>query len=100
MSQFILFIDPAAHADIQEAISYYNSKVKDLGKKFHLEVKTAFKLLSERPYFQIRYEDVRCLPLKKFPFMVHYKIHEELNAVTIYGVTHTSLNPDKHCETS
>jgi hypothetical protein len=27
--------------------------------------------------------------------MVHYKIHEELNSITIYAVINASLNTDK-----
>jgi len=94
MTTFTLFIDPIAKADIQDGIDYYNKQVKGLGKKFHAEVKTAFKTITQNPYFQVRYNDVRCLPLKKFPYMLHYKIHPEQNAITVYALVHTSLNPE------
>lgn len=96
MTNFTLFVDPIAKADVQEGISYYNAKVKGLGRKFHSEVKAAFKTLTQNPYFQVRYNDVHCLPLKKFPYMIHYKIHLELNAITVYAVIHTSLNPEEN----
>ncbi len=94
MTTFTFFIDPVAKTDIQEGIAYYNSKVKGLGRKFHIEVKAAFKIIIQNPYFQVRYNEVRCLPLKKFPYMVHYQIHPELNAITVYAVIHASLNPE------
>ena len=99
MSRFTLFIDPTAKADIQDAVSYYNSKTKDLGKKFHSEVKNAFKSLSNNPHFQIRYNHVRCLPLKKFPFLIHYQIDVEQNTITVYAVLHTSLDTSNWLKT-
>lgn len=96
MTTFTLFVDPVAKADIQDGITYYNSKVKGLGRKFHTEVTAAFNSIVQNPYFQVRYNDVRCLPLKKFPYMVHYQIHHELNAITVYAVIHTSLDPEEN----
>jgi hypothetical protein len=82
-----------AKIDTFEAIEWYNTQTTGLGKRFYLEVKKQFKILSKNPYFQIRYEDVRCLPLEKFPYMVHFIIDEEHKRVVILGVISTSRNP-------
>lgn len=90
---FILKIDRRAIIDIQNSIDYYTSKQKGLGKKYLLEVKKYFAVLSEQPFYQVRYSNVRCLPLKKFPFMIHYVVSEEKNEIIVYAVIHTSLSP-------
>ncbi|MBK7129821.1 MAG: hypothetical protein IPM74_19690 [Crocinitomicaceae bacterium] len=43
-------IDPAALADIQQEINYYNSKQKGLGKKYHAEVKKFFSAIQKIPF--------------------------------------------------
>jgi toxin ParE1/3/4 len=39
---------------------------------------------------------VRCLPLKKFPAMIHFTIDEKANAVVVWAVLNTYLDPKKH----
>lgn len=86
-------INPQAKIDIQEQIHYYNKKQTGLGKRFHEEVKRTFKTLRNSPNFQVRYKNVHCVTLKKFPAMVHYTF--ENNIIVIRAVFHTSLNPKK-----
>ena len=42
--------------------------------------------------FAIKYEDVHCLQIKGFPYLIHYKIIEK--TAIVYGVINTSRNPD------
>jgi len=88
-------INPQAKIDIQEQIHYYNDQKKGLGKRFHNDVKATFKAIRKTPFYQIRYKEVRCLPLKKFPAMVHYTVDENINTITIRAVFHTAQNPKK-----
>lgn len=86
-------INPQAKVDIQEQIHYYNKQKSRLGSRFHKEVKNTFNTIRNNPQFQIRYKNVHCVTLKKFPAMVHYTF--ENNIITIRAVFHTSLNPEK-----
>lgn len=43
MKSFKVQIDSAAKSDILEGISWYNSKVPGLGRKFHTEVKAVIE---------------------------------------------------------
>ena len=88
-------IEPEALKDIQEAIIWYNEKQPDLGASFLQEVKENFSKLKINPYFQIRYDNVRCLPLNKFPFMVHFTFSENEKLIIIRAVLNTSINPDE-----
>lgn len=90
---FKIKIEPEAHQDIQEGIDWYNEQQPGLGRKFHAEVKASFKKLKTNPFFQVRYDDVHCLPLKKFPYMVHYTVDDKSILVTVRAVFHTARDP-------
>lgn len=90
---FRIKIEPEARVDIQSAIDWYNEQKKGLGKRFFKETQTALKVLSQNPFYQKRYENVYCFPLKKFPYLIHFTINEENRVVIIRAIFHTSLNP-------
>lgn len=76
MKYFKIQINSEAYQDIQEGVDCYNKHRKGLGKEFHIEVKNGFEKLKYLSFFQIRYDQTRCLPLKRFPFMIHYNVDE------------------------
>ena len=92
MRRFKVFISPLAFNDIQKAIDYYNDKQKGLGKRFHVAVKSAVGALRINPFYQLRYDNVRCFSVKRFPYMLHFTVHEEVKTVIIHAVIHTSLD--------
>jgi toxin ParE1/3/4 len=94
-TQFLILLEPDAMDDIQSAIDFYDQKQVGLGKQFEKELNDYFSSLEKAPYFTIRYDDVHCLPLKKFPFMIHYTIDNNEKILIIRAVFHTSLNPKK-----
>jgi len=89
-----LFISPQAREDIQQAIDYYNSQQKGLGKRFHSEVKRTFSSIKKTPAFQIRYADIHCCPMRVFPFMVHYNFED--NIISVWGVVNMAKEPEKY----
>jgi hypothetical protein len=44
-------------------------------------------------HFAIKYDDVRCICIKKFPFLVHYRANEQTKTVKVEALIHTSRNP-------
>lgn len=94
MRSIRLLISPHAIEDIQTGIDYYNSKQKGLGEKFYEATDSAMNAIRKNHYYQIRYSNVRCLPVKHFPFMIHYVFEQSMERVIIYAVLHTSLNPE------
>ena len=91
----VLFAD-RFKTDIKESRKWYEEKQKGLGKKFYKEVKDALESIRKTPQFQIRYDEIRCLPLKKYPFMIHYVIDDTQNLIVILACIHCSLNPHSH----
>ena len=94
MANFNATISIRATEDIYKGVDYYNKQVNGLGKRFANEVKNAVKTLKKNPYYQIRYDNVRCLPLDTFPYMVHYSVNENLKLVEIFAIIHTSLDTE------
>jgi hypothetical protein len=96
VKKFKVFFQNAALVQLQSSIDHYNQQQAGLGKRFANAVKKSTKQLEDNPFFQLRYDSVRCLPLPKFPYMLHFIVNEDLKTVRIYGVLHTSLNPNDH----
>ncbi len=95
MKPYKIVIKPKAFTDIQEGISWYNSCRKGLGIRFLNAIQEDFKVLRINPYFQVRYDEVRCLPVKTFPFMIHFIIEEDKHHIVVLGVISTFKNPDE-----
>jgi toxin ParE1/3/4 len=87
-----VLVEPRALADIQQAIDYYDSRQAGLGKKFEASIEKHFLSISKNPFFQIRYSGIRCLPIKKFPFLIHFIVDEKRKIVYVISVFHTSQN--------
>lgn len=90
---FKIKIESVAKMDIQEAIDWYNEQQKGLGKKYYSAIFKHIESLKTSPHFEKRYDNVHCLPIKKFPFMIHFTIDNTKKIVTIRAVFHTSINP-------
>lgn len=97
-----IFLEFRAKADIQQAIDYYDFQQAGLGKRFLMELDGHFSSLSPNPFFRVRYDNVRCLPMRKFPFLIHFIVSKEEKAVYVISVFRASKNPDSllkytHC---
>ena len=94
MSKFSVKLSFRAVVDINNGVDYYNDIQKDLGKRFGNDVKSSINKIKRNPFFQIRYDNIRCLPLGTFPFMIHFEVLESNNLIIIYGIINTYLNTD------
>ncbi|MFP3422191.1 hypothetical protein R0K19_22755, partial [Bacillus sp. SIMBA_161] len=88
-------IDSKAIEDIQLAIEYYDDQQIGLGQKFESVLNKHITTLKKNPFFRIRYDNIRCLPLKKFPFMIHFTINENKKFVIIRALFHTAMDTEK-----
>lgn len=90
---FIIKIEPEAENDIQKGIYWYNKQQPGLGREFHSAVKKHLQKLVENPFYQLRYDRVHCLPVKEFPYMIHYTINKKEQRVVVHAIFNTSRNP-------
>ncbi len=94
MDSYKIQIDEEALLDIQNATNWYNDQLQGLGSRFQKQIKSQINSLkNDATLYSNRYGDVRCMVIKKFPFMVHYTINNKLLLVEVFAVIHTSRNP-------
>jgi toxin ParE1/3/4 len=90
---FSILLDSRALGDIQDAVDYYEDKEPGLGIRFENELNESFMTLIENPHFQIRYDNIRCLPMKNFPYMIHYTVNDEEKGIIVRSLLSTYRNP-------
>jgi plasmid stabilization system protein ParE len=87
----ILYV-PEVADDLAFARDWYESRSSGLGEDFLLMAYAAFSELSEFPeQHRVVYSHYRRALLRRFPYSVYYLVAQ--NSVTIYGVFHSSKNP-------
>jgi toxin ParE1/3/4 len=95
MKKYKVFIQEKARLDIQEAAKYYEEKSRGLGKRFVKQVGETSAILKLNPHFQIKYDEVRCLKVRSFPYAIHYTIDERDNTIIIHAVIHSASDPER-----
>jgi len=94
MKSFAVAFSPFALDDIEQAVDYYNQLQPGLGKRFSQQVYLSFTAIKRNPFFAtVRYDNIRCAQVKKFPYLVHYHIDEIQGIVTIIAVYSTHRAP-------
>ena len=94
MAFYKVKINFEALQDIDAANLWYDKQKINLGNRFQKQVAAQIETLKKNPKsYSFRYENVRCMRIKKFPFLVHFTIDEANNIVNIYAIFHTSRNP-------
>jgi toxin ParE1/3/4 len=86
MTRAVEFRTPARE-DIDEAYSWYERHRVGLGEKFLTAVLAAVSRIEAHPKaFAIFYRRARACPLKRFPFIIYYRIDPGL--VLVVAVLH------------
>ncbi len=94
MKKYRIKIAPEALSDIREIKYWYDSQKIDLGKTFKDTVIKQINDLTENPQiFAIRYEEIRCMLVRKFPYTVHFYINQKISIVEVLAVISTDRNP-------
>lgn len=90
--------NPFADEDIFNQIQYYTARSANIGERLWDEVHAAFKLISEHPLIgeivpraRLR-GTARRVPLRRFPFFVIYRIHDDF--IEVMALAHTSRKPN------
>ncbi len=86
---------PLVTSDILNAVDFYKEINPKLAHQFLLRIKEAIDYIEKSPFsFQIKYNQVRTVLLKQFPYQIHYLVDEERNTVVILAIIHSYRNPD------
>ncbi len=94
MKNFIVTFSPVALDDVEETKAYYEKIQTGLGKRFSTQLQATLNTIRQNPFFaSIRYDDIRCARVKKFPYLVHYCVVEKEMLVIIIAVYSTYREP-------
>ena len=89
-------LDPLAKLDIDDNIDWYEQQQAGLGSRFYEHVKDTFRLIEQNPSSSpVKYKKTRVVPVKKFPFTIHYLIDKKNKAIAILSVFKTPQAPEK-----
>ncbi|WP_029298482.1 type II toxin-antitoxin system RelE/ParE family toxin [Chryseobacterium hispalense] len=81
--------------DLKEINEWYKEINKELWNSFTKEFRLRINLIKENPLsFELKYNNIRIVFLKKFPYGIHYSYNAEENVIEIYSVFHTSRDPE------
>ena len=83
-----------ADLEVDEIIEYYESVSNGLGTTLNNEFEDYVETLKTFPFFVEKYNIVRTLPLKKFPYIIHFTVDEDEKTVFIQAVTSNYQDPN------
>jgi len=83
---------PEAVADVVEARGWYEEQDPGLGDAFAASVEEIVNRMKSMPrMYPVTHRDVRRGKLRKFPYLVYYRVHP--NKVEVLAVLHGSRDP-------
>jgi len=88
-------LHPLAYKDIVEAYEWYEDKQAGLGDEFALELEKKIKAITDNPEvygFRDR-NDFREALVKRFPYIIVYKIYKSNKEIFISSIHHASKHP-------
>ena len=87
---------PEAEAELYKSIIWYEETLSGLGREFLKEVENITHHLNLHPFiYSKRKKNYREAVLRKFPYIIVYKINSRSKEVHIMYVFHTSQHPKK-----
>lgn len=91
---FKAIIESEARVELYDAAIWYEERKAGLGEEFLDEFLNVLDYLEDKPLlFSIINNDFRQVVMKKFPFVIVYRIVD--SEIRIISVFHTSRNPKK-----
>ena len=88
----VLFVRPSARAELAEAFSWYEARAVGLGHEFLRTVQVAFRALERSPELgAIAIDDIRRMPLERFPYVIYYVMRP--SGLAVIAVIHGRRHP-------
>ncbi len=89
-------LTPKAKNEFINAYDYYEEKVKGLGEKFRKEVYHFISLIIINPFhYPLKTKKQREVVLKKFPYLILFRIEESTKTIYVSSIFHTKRNPTR-----
>ena len=86
---------PIVRTDLRKAKKWYHEKSETLAQEFKTEVNKEIEYIGEYPeHYQRKYKELRQSLVTRFPYAIFYLVEEEQKRVIVFGVLHTSRDPE------
>jgi plasmid stabilization system protein ParE len=86
---------PIVYTDLRKAKKWYSDKSKALGEEFKTEVNKEIDYIGKHPeHYQRKYKELRQSLVIRFPYAIYYLLEEAQKRVIVFGLLHTSRNPE------
>lgn len=86
---------PTVYSDLKEAKEWYHEKSEQLANEFKTAVTKEIDYIGKYPeHYQQKYKELRQSLVTRFPYAIFYLIEEKQKLIVIFGVLHTSRNPE------
>jgi hypothetical protein len=90
--KFTYSIEEVAAKQLLEAANWYDEQTPGLGERLILHFEAAILLLTQSPFFEIRYKNLRVYNLKVFPYQIIYYIKN--SEIVIVSFFHAHRDPE------
>ena len=88
-----IFFDPLAHAELEDAVEWYEHEKSGLGKKFRDEINCALDRIIRRPTWSIQARPgVFRVRIKIFPYKLLYSLLDD--HIVILAISHNHRDPN------
>ena len=90
---FSIELSDEAETDFNESYEYYLEDSPKVADTFFRRINICFEDIKQNPNsFPFAYKDIRKYVVKKFPFVIYYRIIDSI--IQVIGIFHTSRNPE------
>ena len=90
-------VSPIAQSHIEDAFYYYKNKTSlTVATNFKNSLAQVYKILSINPFFEIRAQNYRAIPLKKFPYIIFFEVDQAHKEVKVIAIFNTNRNTVKY----
>ena len=94
--KYSVVLHPKSEKEYLDSVEWYEQALIGLGKDFTEEVGVVIEQIKQNPFlFQKRKLNFREGVVKRFPYVIIYKIDEKQQIVNVLSVFHTSRHPKK-----
>ena len=94
LNNYEIIVLNRAELEVDQIAEYYELISDELGVRFYIEYRNYVETLKTLPFFKVKYNIIRTLPLKKFPYTIHFTVNEEEKTVVIQAVTSNHQDPN------
>ncbi len=90
-----IVVSQRAQKEIENAAEYYSIDSVDAPVNFLKALANTYQVLAKKPFYRVRYKNIRALKIKKFPYSLYFVVNQTNNTIRVLSCFHNKRNPNK-----